>query len=84
MDETHPLWRNWGSFLRRHSLNEFAAAILEAAGPLTVLGAQMAYILQPFFSPKPTNQWQAFTELLENPEQSRMFAAYLRQEETQP
>jgi hypothetical protein len=83
MDEKHPLWRNWGSFLRRHSLNETAAVFLEAAGPLTILGAQMAYLLQPFFNPERAHQWQAVAELLEDPEQGRSFATFLRQEETQ-
>ncbi len=45
--------------------------------------AQFIYFGQPFLGRNSSdNQWQALANLLENPAESRSFAAYLREEET--
>jgi len=54
---------------------------LDAAGPLSILAAQLIYLSQPWVGQN--NSLQAFAHLLENKEESRSFAAFLR-EETQP
>jgi hypothetical protein len=82
MGENHPHWQNWASFLQRWGLLAPASVILEAAGPLTTILAQLVYFGQPLFSrPVPESQWQALAEMLENQAESRSFAAFLREEE---
>lgn len=59
------------------------AVLLEAAGPLLVFLAQFAYLGQPFFEKMmPAGQWAALAHLLEDSEESRRFAAFLREEGT--
>ncbi len=69
--------------MRRWGLKGPASAVLEAAGPLTTLAAQLVYIGQPLLgSPAPGSQMQALAEMLENQTESRSFAAFLRKEES--
>ncbi len=57
---------------------------MEAGGPLQLLLAQFAYFGQPFLGrTMPTGQWEALTQLLEDEEESRLFAAFLREENFQ-
>lgn len=85
MVENSPYWRAWGRLLQRYKLNEMAASLLEAAGPLTIVGAQVAYLLQPFFSNGArVQEWQSLTRLLENPEEGKIFATFLRTEDFRP
>ena len=35
------------TWLKRYGLHEFAAVVIEAAGPFRYLGAQVMYVLQP-------------------------------------
>jgi hypothetical protein len=57
--------------------------MLEAAGPLTTLAAQLVYFGQPFLGrTTPGSQMQALAEMLENQAASRSFAAFLREEES--
>ncbi len=80
----HPFWPSWAQFLQRNRLNRVAASLIEAAGPFAFVGAQAIYLTQPLIGPgEPGNQWQALAELLENRDELRNFATFLR-EETQP
>ena len=45
-------WSKWAESLRRLKLDGFAAWLLEAGGPLTILGAQAVYMSQPFIGGK--------------------------------
>ena len=45
-------WSEWAESLRRFKLDVVAAWLLEAGGPLTVLGAQAVYLGQPFLGGK--------------------------------
>lgn len=75
-------WSNWAHFLRGFGLQQTAAGLLEAAGPLAWFAAQLVYVGQPFLDgSQPGGQWQALARLLENQEESRSFAAFLREEE---
>ncbi len=75
-------WQAWACLLQRWNLSEPVAALLEAAGPLTVVLAQCLYLGQPFLGKLlPAGQWDALAELLEEQENSRSFAAFLRQED---
>lgn len=75
------IWRNWASRLHSWGLNSLAASFLEAAGPLTMIGAQVIYVSQPIlgaFIPK--HHLEALADILEEPEHTRMFAQYLQRE----
>jgi hypothetical protein len=75
-------WSNWAHFLQRIGLQQIAAGLLEAAGPLAWFAAQLVYVGQPFLDgSQPGGQWQALARLLESQEESRSFAAFLREEE---
>lgn len=74
-------WQNWARFLQRWGLRQPASIFLDAAGPLSILAAQFIYLSQPFTGQ--STAWHAFAQLLENKEESRSFAAFLR-EETHP
>jgi hypothetical protein len=58
-------WSNWASQLHR----------LEASAPVTLLGAQALFVASPFLGP----QSETLAHLLEEEEDVRAFAAYLRE-----
>ena len=58
-----------------------AAWALEAAGPLTVIGAQLVYFGSPLLRPALTDaQCNALADLLEDRSETQAFAAFLREE----
>jgi hypothetical protein len=76
-------WPQWAEFLRRRGLENLAAWALEAAGPLTVIGAQALYFGGPLLRPALSNaQLNALASLLEDKDESNAFAAFLREEGT--
>jgi hypothetical protein len=70
-------WSEWAESLRRLKLDVLAAWLLEAGGPLTVLGAQAVYLGQPFLGGKTLD---SLAHMLEEDEESQAFARYLRGE----
>ncbi len=70
-------WSKWAESLRRLKLDGFAAWLLEAGGPFTVLGAQAVYLGQPFLGGK---QLDSLARMLEQDQESQAFARYLRGE----
>ncbi|MCD4673501.1 MAG: hypothetical protein K8R77_12630 [Anaerolineaceae bacterium] len=78
----HSFWSEWAQFLQRWGLRRPAAAMLESAGPLTVLLSQTIYLAQPFISSGlQDGEWKALAALFEDPQESRAFAALLRKED---
>jgi hypothetical protein len=75
--QSQTAWFQWAETLRRLKLDGFVAWLLEAGAPLTLLGAQAVYLSQPFLGGK---QLTAFAHMLEEEEESRAFATYLRGE----
>lgn len=74
-------WPTWAEFLRTRGLEGLAAWALEAAGPLTVLGAQALYLGSPLMRPAlPKDQIEALAGLLEDPHEAQTFAMFLREE----
>jgi hypothetical protein len=62
-------------------VHEIAAALLEASGPLTIFFAQVVYAGQPLLRGAfPGERLQALAQLFEDPEESRSFANFLREE----
>ena len=70
-------WSEWAESLRRLKLDGFAAWLLDAGGPLTLLGAQAVYLSQPFIGGK---KLDSLAHLLEEEQESQAFARYLRGE----
>ncbi len=70
-------WSKWAESLRRLKLDVLAAWLLEAGGPLTVLGAQAVYLGQPFLGGK---KLDSLAHMLEEDEETQAFARYLRGE----
>lgn len=82
MDQYHHIWHDWSKHLYRWGANRLVAEFLEAAGPLTILGAQVVYLSQPFLKPIwPEERWQALTALLEDSQEVQRFSALLRDQE---
>jgi hypothetical protein len=81
LPEARTSWPVWAEFLRSRGLEALAAWALEAAGPLTVLGAQALYLGGPLFRPAlPDGQIDALAGLLEDQREAQAFAAFLRKE----
>ena len=70
-------WSEWAKSLHRLKLDGFAAWLLEAGGPLTILGAQAVYLSQPFIGGK---KLDSLAHMLEEEKESQAFARYLRGE----
>lgn len=71
-------WENWSSTLHGWGVQNLVASFLEAAGPLTLVGAQLVYLLQPFLRGRST-QLSLLAGMLEDQEQAQAFAKYLRE-----
>jgi len=75
------LWSRWAQFLHRWGLGDFAAALLEATSPLHFFAAQLLYAGEPLLSSTMhSGEWQSLAKLLENQQESKLFAAFLREE----
>ena len=70
-------WSEWAESLRRFKLDVVAAWLLEAGGPLIILGAQAVYLGQPFLGGK---KLDSLAHMLEEEEETQAFARYLRGE----
>jgi hypothetical protein len=69
-------WSRWADTLRRFKMDGLASWFLEAGSPLAVLGAQIVYISQPFVGGQ---QAETLARMLEDEQETRAFAAYLRE-----
>lgn len=78
---TRLAWPAWSGFLRKYGLENFAAFLLEAAGPLSIVGAQFLHFTGPFLHPAlNAHQQDALATMLEDRQEAIAFAAYLREE----
>ncbi len=73
------IWKSWADTLHRWGAQEVVATLLEAIGPLNLVGAQIVYLGQPVLSLLlPEEHVNAFASLLENPQETRAFTHLLR------
>jgi hypothetical protein len=73
------IWQIWIKRLKQWGMQEFAASILEAAGPINLVGAQLVYVSQPLLDGIfPVDHLRALAGLLEEPEQTEAFVKTLR------
>jgi len=77
MKKSREYWPRWAETLRRYRLHDFAATLLEAGGPLALLGAQALYFSRSFFD---SDQLTALAETLEEETETHAFASFLIQE----
>lgn len=74
------VWSEWVQKLQQRGYSSWVAALLEGAGPLTTIGAQAIYFTQPVLRGiVPENQLDAIAHLLEDPEKTKKFAAWLKE-----
>jgi hypothetical protein len=80
LPEERASWSKWAEFLRDWRLDGLVSWALEAAGPLTVLGAQALYLGSPLLRPVFSNgQLGALVSLLEENSEAQAFIAFLRE-----
>jgi hypothetical protein len=81
MQKDRSFWPEWAHFLRKSGLNEIVAAVLDAGGPVNLFLAQIVYAGQPFLNRVvPGERLEAMAGLFEDQEESRLFAAFIREE----
>ena len=74
-------WPRWAEFLRQRRLESLASWAIDAFGPLMPLGAQVLVAGSPFLRPVVSSRQAALlADLLEDPDEVRAFARYLREE----
>ena len=76
MHTPKPQWTEWAKSLQRLKIDSVTAWLLEAGAPVALLGAQALFIASPFLG----KNSEALAHLLENAEETRAFAAFLREE----
>ncbi|TAK10655.1 MAG: hypothetical protein EPO32_14470 [Anaerolineae bacterium] len=73
------IWLSWQEKISALNLSDVAAALLEAAGPLHLLGAQLVYLGEPLLGGLvPQDRLRALAHLLEDPQAAQDFARGLR------
>jgi hypothetical protein len=77
MQTPRAFWPAWAARLQRWNLTSFAAWLLEAGSPLTLLGAQALYFASPMIGGE---QAQALARVLEEDEEVLALANFLREE----
>ena len=81
MDKNHHIWQIWVNTLHRWGVADLVASFIEAAGPLTIIGAQLLYIGSPILNGIITNgHLDALIGILEDDHQRDSFVNYLRAE----
>jgi hypothetical protein len=80
MSENQQNWIDWARTLHRWKAENGVAALLEIAGSLNVLLAQLLYISQPMLSGAvSSNSLHSIARVLEDPDDRRQFIALLRE-----
>ena len=75
-------WSSWAQTLQRLKLTGIFLPLLEGAGPIRVVLAQLMLAGIPFTSSTSKPQWVAAAEMLEDGDKSRHFAEFLRREQS--
>ncbi len=73
-------WPKWAQTLQRFNLKGISLAVLDGAGPLKLVLAQLMLAGIPFFSGSSREQWKSAAEMLEDRDQSHIFADFIREE----
>jgi hypothetical protein len=76
MKSSREFWLGWAESLQKYQLQEFVASLLEAASPLTFLGAQALHFSGGFVQ---NDQLTALASMLEDETEAQAFASFLIQ-----
>ncbi len=77
------IWLKWRTSLRRVGAERYIAILLEALGPLNLVGAQFLYFSQPFVPGRERKaEWQLLARLLEDGEARNLFAQFLQERDS--
>ncbi len=80
MGENHPTWDRWAYNLQKWGMKEATASLLEHAGSISILAAQLMYISQPLLSGAVSSRSLSnIAQVLEDPSQRQAFISYLRE-----
>lgn len=71
------IWQSWADSLQQWGVNQAAADLLDAAGPLTLVLAQFAHA-GTALAGQHRAAWQVLAETLEDPQSSQEFSNLLR------
>jgi hypothetical protein len=83
MSENQQNWIVWARMFHRWGVSEPGASLLEAAGSLSVLFAQLLYLSQPLLSGAVSaGSLNDFAQVLENPTDRQKFISLLREAPT--
>jgi len=75
------IMQGWANRLQQWHMHQLAAALLEASGPLRLVGAQLVYLGQPVLGGfVASEQLDTLAAMLEEPNQTDTFIRYLREE----
>ena len=81
MQKDRSFWPEWAHFLQQWGLTELAAAFLDAAGPVNIFLAQIVHAGYPYIGQSVSEErLSALVNLFEDHEESRSFAAFIREE----
>ncbi len=76
------IWHMWVRNLHRWGIQDMVASILEIAGPVNFIGAQVIYLCQPFLKQSISDQKiDALAGIFEDPAQTQLFISSLREAE---
>jgi hypothetical protein len=80
MKKNHHIWRVWVKTLHRWGVDNLVASFLEAAGPLTIIGAQAIYVGQPVLgSFLPDEHLKVLAVVLEQDDEREAFVSFVRE-----
>ena len=80
MGEDQKYWNAWARTLQMWGLRNIVASVIESAGSLGMLFAQLLYLSQPLLSGTiPPGSIQEVAQVLENPTHRQEFVAFLRE-----
>jgi hypothetical protein len=81
MQKDRSFWPEWAHLLQQSGLAEIAASLLYSAGPLNMFLAQLLYAGKPLLGNALSGErFDALVKIFENQEESRSFAAFIREE----
>lgn len=82
MQDSRGYWPRWARLLQNTGVTGLAASLLEGAGSLRYVAAQLVHASTPFFgSPEASGQWRALATMLEDREALQQFITFLKEEE---
>jgi hypothetical protein len=81
MHDSQHIWQDWARILHRWGVQDIVASLLEAFGPLSLLGAQVVYLGQPILGRLGANDHlEELAHMLENRADTQAFVNFLREE----